>query len=321
MQISNGTVDDKSKIQRFISDCWKHDHILSIDDDVFNHLYLDKQNNSLNFLLAKKENGELAAILGFIPDALYNDKTKLNGCWLAFWASDPKVQAVSGFQLLNRLLEKPNFDYFACLGINPATIPIYERLGFITGQIPHYFLPQQLASPTFHKDWHVEFSPKRKGSLPEKNDIGGAFLHEKYLKLNFFNYNVAYLSHGDGSQTMIVYRIYQSEHLDFDLIRIMDFKGSLHGVVAFMHSIPTSPLKGKKPITSDLFFFNSTHDLAVLQSLEIANNQQPMPVLLDPLVKEFTPRYFCLRAETADGANATVVSGSGDQFRPNVVRT
>ena len=157
--------------------------------------------------------------------------------------------------------------------------------------------------------------------MPKKNTIAGVFLHRKYLKRNFLNYKAAYLSHGDGLETLIVYRIYQSEQLDFDLIRIMDFEGSLDGVVAFMHSIPTSPLKGKKPITSDFFFFNSIHDFAGIQSLEIANDQHPVPVLLDPLVKEFTPRYFCFRAETSDGANAKIVAGSGDQFRPNVARS
>lgn len=103
INISHGDLGDKLVIQKFISDCWKRDHILSLDDDVFHHLYVDEQSNALNFLLAKTSDGKIAAILGYIPDSRFNPQTKLNGCWLAFWAADPKVQTVSGFQLLSRL--------------------------------------------------------------------------------------------------------------------------------------------------------------------------------------------------------------------------
>ncbi len=128
---------DVEPIRHFIDAHWKKDHILARDPAFFayEHVFGDR----VNFALALDDaTGAIAATLGFLKCVEpYLGADAFTVIW--------KVQARSGdttlgLKLLRLVEQEVGFASVSSVGINAATVPIYEYLGFKVGALRHHYL-------------------------------------------------------------------------------------------------------------------------------------------------------------------------------------
>ena len=126
------TLDDTSKIMKFISDNWRPNHILARDEKFFRYFLQD--GDRLNWVIAE-ENGTIIALEGFIPCGK-NHRDIMNVMWKANHnTGDPVI----GLKIMDYIYRNADVRIMSSPGINPKTIPIYEYLGYPTGKMKHWY--------------------------------------------------------------------------------------------------------------------------------------------------------------------------------------
>jgi hypothetical protein len=135
-QLRIASKSDQSAILLFLKQNWKEDHIYIQNEALFEYDFLS--GDRLNFILAINTNDELDGILGFIQ---YSPEGADSDLSTALWKVKPKSGDPSlGIKLLNSLIYDFKFRVVSTVGANPRTLPIYEFLGYFTGQLKHYFM-------------------------------------------------------------------------------------------------------------------------------------------------------------------------------------
>ena len=78
---------DFDKLQKFINEKWKENHILSVDKKLMD--FQHKSKNGYNFVISKNNYDEITGILGFIPLSKFDENLKnTTDIWLAIWKVD-----------------------------------------------------------------------------------------------------------------------------------------------------------------------------------------------------------------------------------------
>jgi hypothetical protein len=126
-------------IQKFLSNNWQKNHIISKEIKILNWLHYNKFEKKYNFVLEKKKN--ILGFLGIIKNSKFSKKLKkLDSIWLTTWVAKKEELGV-GIKLLNHSIE--NYDYckIGTVGCNESVKNIYKYLGFITGNLTQYYIP------------------------------------------------------------------------------------------------------------------------------------------------------------------------------------
>lgn len=129
---------EMQEVQRVISDIWSNGHILSKDERLFSHMFIDSpktssvyESSQISFLLAK-DNKEIVGMLGAVP-YLYNNQGK-DGLVFTFanWIVKEEFRHTgAGLKLINTVQEKqPNA--IIVLGIGGKALPIYKLMRWET---------------------------------------------------------------------------------------------------------------------------------------------------------------------------------------------
>ena len=130
------TVDDRQALQAFLADQWNPELIYLKSDPFFDYDF--RYENNLNFLLAINQDGRIDGILGFI---LYGQEYKNSDVFTVLWKVRPKSgDPMLGMTLLEKLISGFGFRIVSTVGANAKTLPIYEFMGYKTGQLQHYFI-------------------------------------------------------------------------------------------------------------------------------------------------------------------------------------
>ena len=129
---------DVSTVMEFIGKYWKSDHILSYDRELFEYLYLERDEN-LNFVISTEvSSSRVVAILGFIPTNSLRSRVSL-ALWKAVNDKDLRVLQ-PGVACFRYLIKELSLDSLFCVGINVNTLVIYEFMGYSTGLMNHHFI-------------------------------------------------------------------------------------------------------------------------------------------------------------------------------------
>lgn len=131
------TADDINSIMSFIDIYWRKSHIMSRDRKLFEfqHLWedVDPAKQEISFVLSENE-GEINGLLGYIPyDKNNRDIT------LAIWKTVKTKDTMQGVKILSYLKENGKVHSINAPGINAKTIPIYNFLGYYTGEMKHWY--------------------------------------------------------------------------------------------------------------------------------------------------------------------------------------
>ena len=132
---------DIEDVVRFIDEHWARGHAL-----VTSRPLLDWQHRNADggysFVVARTD-GDVAGILGYIPTSRFDPALAgANVVWLTTWKvrHDAAVAGL-GLALLQHLAAAEPHVAIGAIGLNPATGPIYQALGYRLGELQHYVLP------------------------------------------------------------------------------------------------------------------------------------------------------------------------------------
>jgi hypothetical protein len=130
---------DLRKLKKFIHDKWKNHHVLAIHKELME--FQHKSKNGYNFVISKNEEGEITAILGFIPLSQYDGHITETDIWLAIWKSDEAIaEPLAGVSLLKWLEKQIKPRSMGAIGINTDVKKIYNVLGYQTTTLNQYYI-------------------------------------------------------------------------------------------------------------------------------------------------------------------------------------
>lgn len=136
--------DEYSKIQEFIHNIWKNNHILAREKLILDWQHLNQIDETYNFIVAYNTlTDKFDAVMGFIP--IYHFDRSLirqNDFWLALWKTDDIncTRKGLGADLLLYFKKKFNPNSIGVVGINTTVERIYKIIGFKTGVMSHYYI-------------------------------------------------------------------------------------------------------------------------------------------------------------------------------------
>jgi hypothetical protein len=241
---------DIEDVVRFLDEHWARGHALVTSRPLLNWQHRNAD-GGYSFLVARSD-GDVAGILGYIPTrrfdpALAND----NVVWLTTWkVRDDAAVAGLGLALLQHLAAMEPHIAIGAIGLNPATRPIYEALGYRLGELQHFVLPNvtlrrfELASLTqtpaplgddqttpltaMALSRQDEFErladtgwPAPTGVVPRKTP---RYFHARYVCHPLYSYRVLALSDRETVVGLLAART--AEHAGRRALRIVDFLGS-----------------------------------------------------------------------------------------------
>lgn len=134
---------DGIRVQKFIHDHWRNNHQLATSQALFDWQHWDKARSCYNFVIAEhSQSGEIHAILGFIPVSQFDTSLEDNrDYWLAIWKVREDTSARGlGLSLLLFLRAERKPRSIAAVGLSRLVVPIYQRLGYHTGKLDHWYI-------------------------------------------------------------------------------------------------------------------------------------------------------------------------------------
>ena len=136
--------EDIEDVIRFLDQYWKAGHVLTTCRPLLDWQHRDPDGGGYSFVLARRHHdAAVLGILGYVATrrfdrALADD----NVIWLTTWKvrDDAGVPGL-GLALLQFLTKSEPHVAIGALGLNPATLPIYQALGYRVGDLCHYVRP------------------------------------------------------------------------------------------------------------------------------------------------------------------------------------
>ena len=307
---------DLIEIKLFLKKYWNENHVLVRDQNIFNHYFLNEKTNVVQFFLGLNDNDIIQGVLGYITNKQYDEDVSVNGAWLSMWKVIPNLHQPLGMQLLHSLESELDVDFVASFGINKQTIPIYKKLGFLSGHAQQYYF--DLANPQKCEldGWDVvegikeNFKNKRKFSKSTK------YLKNKFIKLEFYNYKCFSIYKNSKLICQLVGRILFDPESKTNIYRVVDYVGSVEGISKF--SFFQKKYKTNLEIDYiDIFLQDTSSINNLLEGFSLCNEFKYTPVYFEPFNSLFAKKYFCFKPIKGKISNIKIVTGDCDQDRPN----
>ena len=331
--ISIAKLDDLDEIMQFIDNEWEKGHILGTNRDFFLYEYQNKE--LLNFVISKNQSNKINGILGFLKSSSDVNST----LWTTMWKVSKSTNSpMLGIEILN-FLRKQDYNNIISVGINLKTIEIYKYLGFKTGVLEHYFIPNhninknQIAIIPTHlknninfpvinkditckkitiKEVQESFNFNKYKSLSHNKDLN--YFKKRYFQHPIYKYDV-YGSYKDSKlHALLVVRI--SSYLESSCIRIVDF----YGEAVFLDSISMTLVKIMHEKNHEYidFLCSGLSSTTMLKAgfIKVNDEDVVIPNYFEPFVrKNIFINFFT--GSSLDGENLRIFKADGDQDRPS----
>jgi hypothetical protein len=328
------TINDRENLLLFLKDQWNSEHIYLKSDLLFDYDYLF--GNNLNFLLAINEDGQIDGILGFI---LYSQEYKGSDIFTVLWKARPKSgDPMLGLTLLEKLVTEFGFRIVSTVGANAKTLPLYEFMGYTTGQLKHYFIlndrfsefkicknaatvvddNKQVVSPdkklipleTYDTLVACFQAEKYKERIPYKSP---QYIEKRYFNHPFYAYKVFGITAANGvvNSILVTREIVQDES---KILRVVDFVGDesdLNGMGTSLKAYLYA--NGYEYI--DFQQYGIDHDAMTAAGFLLKDNYEGLiiPHYFDP----FQQSNVSINFFTTSQDKFYIFKADGDQDRPN----
>lgn len=138
------TADEADEIMNFLDEHWKKGHILSINKELFNYEFLDKDKVTLHIIIAKNRTShKICGLCGFLPCSDTADISKKD-IWGSIWkvVEGEGIPAFLGIELIKRLKLIYPHRYNIGIGINKNTTAIIRKVAFKEhiALMKHYYM-------------------------------------------------------------------------------------------------------------------------------------------------------------------------------------
>jgi len=132
-------------VMQFIDDHWAHGHVLATCRPLLD--WQHREADGTYSIIVARRDGDRAVlgILGYIPTRRYDaGLADENVVWLTTWMVRHEARASGlGLTLLQYLRATEPHVAIGAIGLNPATTPIYQALGYRVGELEHYVRPNE----------------------------------------------------------------------------------------------------------------------------------------------------------------------------------
>ena len=325
---------DIREIMNFINSYWKKNHILARDKKFF--LFQHSNRKKLNFIISKNKKNKINGIIGFIKASKNNNSDVWTSTWKVLKNS---IDPMLGVRLLE-FIKKLGYRSIMSAGINIDTIGIYKYLGYSTGKLDHFFLPNKKfihnkigIIPKKLKD--LNFVPRKNKkynifkisskNLKEKFSFSSYRLRIPFKDWNYFNSryflhpNFKYQIYGIFLKKKLISIIVMRDvsKKSSSILRIIDYYGE------------ETPFKYLSDFFNSLIIVNDYEYIDLLCygmkkkiiesagfiEVPIKSKKIVIPNYFDPFLKKNIPIYFYVNKKL--NSNLRIFKGDGDQDRPN----
>lgn len=341
ISIRQATSDDIPALMAFWDQHWIKGHIMATHEPLMRWQHdapADTPEHPANAMLAVDSDDAILGFLGYIPSTRFDPALAArNTLMLAGWRVRDDAPPALGVALLQNLRRLMPHVAIVTLGLNEEVAEIYRRLGFTTGALTHWIMPDpdyrgpllayypeppQHSLPPSASGLHLreltraelvglDPEPLNTGMLPAKSP---AYLATRYLDHPWYDYRVHALEGDCGIKALMVTRCAEAEGTY--ALRIVDYLGDPQALVdaraALHHLLRCATAQyidfmvhGLDDATMSHAGF---HNVARLQGAIVPN-------LFEPLVMENRPIPFAIHAP--EGTPMLLCKGDGDQDRPN----
>lgn len=134
-------VNDLEKLQHFLHNHWRENHILARSKVLMDWMYFNKEKRRYNFIIAKNEMNEILAILGYVSPRHYDHQIEIEDIWQTIWKVRDDVNLPGlGLVLHKFLLRELKPRSVGGIGLSKMVIPLSLVLGFQHGIAKQYYL-------------------------------------------------------------------------------------------------------------------------------------------------------------------------------------
>lgn len=322
---------DFDKLQKFIHEKWKENHILSVDNKLMD--FQHKSKNGYNFVISKNDNNEITGILGFIPLSKFDQNLKATtDIWLAIWKVDEnKAEPGIGFALLKWLEKQIKPESIGSIGINTEVKRIYDILGYNTGVLKQYFILNPSIQNHKIANFNKEQTPIYKSSstsfvkeikiedLEHLNFSFNPVKSKKYIENRYLNHPYyKYLLFGAYEKNVLkaVFVIKKIIINGSSCMRIVDIQGELTKLNSIYESI-VSILQNHASEYIDCLNHGLSEELFSELGFSLRNPDTIIPNYFEPFLQENIDILFAYKSKTP---NYVVFKGDSDQDRPNIIK-
>lgn len=329
--VSIASLADTNEIMRFINLEWKQGHILATNKPFFLSEYQNV--NNLNFVISKNENQEINAMLGFLKSHAGDDAS----IWTTMWkVSKSAGSPMLGIELL-KYLRSQGYKSVMSNGINLQTEEIYHYLGFQTGSLDHYFIPNvKLSTHTiamfsdevlqtnieYRRDSDLTCREITMVDLKSKFDFK-EFQYRNpckdlsYFERRFFKHLIyKYKVYGVFKQTrllaFLVTRVVQ--YKESKCLRIVDFYGEDTTLSTFTFHLSQLMVENNFEYV-DFYCKGLDENIIKDAGLLKLNDHSIVPNHFEPFVRKNTTLHYF--TDVPDSENLRIYKADGDQDRPN----
>ncbi|HEP1843368.1 TPA: hypothetical protein VCA72_000469 [Streptococcus suis] len=316
------TNENREELREFLKNHWRENHIFVEDPEYFAY-EVD------NFTMYRNEQGKIVACLGYM---VYNDKQDASHfIWKA-------IEKGTGAVLLDYLLE--NFRSLSGPGMNPGTLPFYDKRGHVTGRMNHYYRLNTTLSefmiasikqlPTFKPlkaKGNVEIveSMEKLLSNMDYNSMehypnifkSKKFFEKRYFNHYYYTYNILATRDriNEEYDAILVYRLVEAEGKT--CVRIIDFLGKeerFEDFIAFLDEL----IKEKGYEYIDIYEIGL--GVETLERAGLVERTEDDINIIPNYFEPFEKRNVEVHYMTTIKENVRMFRGDGDQDRPAIAR-
>ncbi|MBI5542238.1 MAG: hypothetical protein HY951_19430 [Bacteroidia bacterium] len=332
-------LEEIDKLQDFINESWKQNHILVKNANLLKWQYLNRSKGIFNFIVAYNTvTNKFDAILGFIPTWHFDPELSMErDIWLAIWKVEQKstlkkgIGKGIGLDLLNYLEDIYQPNSIGAIGTSEIANRIYRYLEFKSGTLNHYYLLNTSVS-SFEiicvKDKMTRSGEEKADasvSVKEINDIRNVgnmpcsispkksliYLYNRFCNHPVYKYRFFGIYLSENLVSIIVMRKITIK--ESCCLRIVDIYGELvsHPLTSELRKLLT------KENAEYLDCLNSGIDETIFYSWGFSkrNNEVVIPNYFEPFEKQNVDITFAYKTNRE---NYIIFKGDSDQDRPNI---
>ncbi len=333
MKIYQAKINELNDISNFIRKNFKKkNHILATNKSYFSYLFKSKK--KLNFIICRDNSNSLIGILGFINSS-YTSNISI---WTSMWMVKKKAPPMLGIKMLMKLIKNKKYNNIMSVGINKKTLEIYNYLGFYTGKLNHYFIPNLITNKKV-----ISKIPKKKFKKKKIKILKNVKTSEIFFEdiKNMFNFKIKkkeglykdfkYFKKKFFDNPINNYRFFgvitKKKILSFAVLRLQKYKTSkclrildFYGNQNFLKNITHYLLDTKEFQNSEyLDFYNYGFKKRNLDSAgfyNVANYSKKLiiPDLFGPFIKKNNEVFFFINRNKIK--NIQIFRVDGDQDMP-----
>ena len=327
------------KLQNFINNHWKENHILCNSNELFYFQHNNKEQQDLfNFVIAENtETNDFDGVFGFILSDIY-DKSKeiLSVKWGAIWKVreniDNKEIKSLGLALFKYLLDLyPNVPY-AVLGMSKKNIAICNALHFTSGVLTHYYIANEkitdfkiARNPMFNV---AEYSINPADAIEKIDDISSIsdinnpinpyknleYFNGRYSQHPIYKYDYYGITSNGALKLIIVVR--KVNILNTCVLRIVDMIGSFDDVYS-IYNLMQSILQKENAEYIDCYNSGIEMEHFINSGFNVVEGDTIIPDYFEP----FECRNVTLNYAHSSDENIVIFKGDADQDRPSIIKS